>query len=130
MGDPSLLVDKGCVTLSKDASDLSGDQVVTEMIDASRTAIVDLQIGASVGASTPMQLDPYADGMSSASGRGIRDVVVLLRQATGRDFPKGFRDKLFATLQPPSVNGRRTPPPQLLRFSLPRLSVNATISLL
>jgi hypothetical protein len=132
--DPSLVIDKGCVTLRKDASDLVEDQVVTGMIDGSRTAIVDLQIGMPLASSS--SFSSLRDSETEAVQEGIRDVVVLVRQASSRDFPKGFREKLAATIHPASRAGgsekaqKKTSRSELVQFSLPKISVNAAISLL
>lgn len=130
--DPSLVVDKGCVTLRKDAADLAQEHVVTQALDASRTALVDLQMGGTPDSASPL-LDPYGDGSSSV-GRGPRDMVVLLRQSGGRDFPKGFREKFVTALQgegaKPADKSRQKQSLRLQQLTLPRLSVNASISVL
>eukprot|EP00927_Polykrikos_kofoidii_P073188 TRINITY_DN6925_c0_g1_i1.p1 TRINITY_DN6925_c0_g1~~TRINITY_DN6925_c0_g1_i1.p1 ORF type:complete len:1426 (-),score=291.48 TRINITY_DN6925_c0_g1_i1:33-3788(-) len=141
--DSSLVVDKGCVTLRKDGADLAKEEVVAESINASRTVIVDLQLGATANggssstaaagaAAAPVHpmLSAYHDCCTAGGSRGLRDVVVLLRQAGGRDFPKGFREKLAAALPRPGPDGKKKPPLPIISLSHPRLSSNAAISLL
>lgn len=127
--DPALVIDDGCVGLG-DVTDLSSSKLGIK-VDRHRTALVDLTLGGDDLAGP--RLWPYsvpdADRSLDSSGfqaRDIpRDVVVLLHDARGRDFPRGFREKLAATLLGESSDTSRW-----RRMSFPGMSVNASISLL
>eukprot|EP00930_Biecheleria_cincta_P063471 TRINITY_DN4900_c0_g1_i1.p1 TRINITY_DN4900_c0_g1~~TRINITY_DN4900_c0_g1_i1.p1 ORF type:complete len:1680 (-),score=289.68 TRINITY_DN4900_c0_g1_i1:483-5522(-) len=133
MGDrraaSSLNIEKGCITLGK-ATDIrqSREGQAEASLDPKRTVLVDLHVGDETGE----QLVPYSTGSSNGK-RGVRDVIVLFRQAGGRDFPKGFREKLVEGLlgerkQIPS--DKKVSQHQWLQLSIPRLSVHAAITLI
>lgn len=123
--DPSLKVDDGCVTLaepSKFVSCHAGDR-----LHAHRSVVVDLQLGDSASP----RLVTCADVGRSAGDASIRDVVVFLRQAGGRDFPKNFRKTvmgIFGESKGQKVAGK--PGVSTCSFSMPEMSVHAGISLL
>jgi len=140
--DISLTIDEGCVSLG-DVTRLrrvAGDRP----LDPTRTALVDLQFGGD--AALARRLDAYAAVASSV--RGPQDIVLLARQADGRDFPRGFRERLsealFGTGAP--TEGKRqqqvlgalpvdvksphqVPGPRWLHVSLPQMSIHGGISL-
>eukprot|EP00929_Paragymnodinium_shiwhaense_P101395 TRINITY_DN64465_c0_g1_i1.p1 TRINITY_DN64465_c0_g1~~TRINITY_DN64465_c0_g1_i1.p1 ORF type:complete len:1701 (+),score=309.54 TRINITY_DN64465_c0_g1_i1:129-5105(+) len=123
--DPSLSIEKGCVTLRKDAADLASERLISEAVERSAMAALDVELGLEGDPSEKIPtLSPYVESIDDISGHNIRDVVVLIRRSGGRDFPKAFRDKLSMALK-----GRRGAV-KLQRATLPRLSVNASISLL
>jgi len=114
--DPSLKIDKGCLTLGT-VADILNDPDNQHALDPMRTALVQLQLGDET-AEHP-QLNPYCD-VSVAKGK-VRDIVLLLSAGQGRDFPRGFHEKLADSL------GQRRP---WMKFSMPRLSIHGAISLL
>merc|ERR1712216_922264 len=60
-----------------------------------------------------------------------RDVVALLHQAGGRDFPRNFREKLASVLLgEPRHDGDAQKQSRWRRMSFPSMSVNASISML
>lgn len=131
--DPSLSIDEGCVTLG-DVTELGSNKVDLK-VDRQRTALVDFTMGGD-GLINGPRLSPYTlhDEQGPDSRRDVpRDVVALLHQAGGRDFPRGFREKLVKALLGESggagdgVKGEQS---RLRRMSVPAMSVNATISLL
>eukprot|EP00928_Gymnodinium_smaydae_P019169 TRINITY_DN17328_c0_g5_i1.p1 TRINITY_DN17328_c0_g5~~TRINITY_DN17328_c0_g5_i1.p1 ORF type:complete len:1576 (-),score=243.18 TRINITY_DN17328_c0_g5_i1:61-4788(-) len=128
--DPTLKVDKGCVTLRKDAADLAEDQSIIEAIEGCPTVFADISLESGQEMSGAPPLNPYDRDILSSVSRGSRNVVVLLRHTGGRDFPRGFRDKFMQAMHRDGPDGRKISPPRLLPLSVPKLSVNATISLL
>ncbi|CAE8676191.1 unnamed protein product [Polarella glacialis] len=143
--DPALTIDKGCVTLGSAADVLKSRGENAAVLEPNRTVLLDLQLG-SEHATTP-QLQPYANlnhstdssSAKSPASKRVSNVVILLRQAGGRDFPRGFREKLAATLLGVSAEGdlgldgpkkRTKHKPQWLQLSMPQMSVHGAISLL
>jgi len=112
--DPSLVIDKGCLTLGTAADIWKGTD--RPALDPVQTALLQLQLGDASGE----QLTPYFDG-PPPTGKGVRDIVMLLHTAGGRDFPRGFRETLAESL------GQKRP---WIQLSMPRLSIHAGISLL
>jgi len=139
--DPSLVIEPGCVELS-DISDLPSERI-RKLVDRQKACLLDMQLG---GDQAP-RLVAYADGQraacAAAHGAAIRDVVVLLHPEGGRDFPKGFREKLASKLldnKGSSVmeetgsrviaTGCKGPGAQWHRACFPSMSINAAISML
>jgi len=125
--DPSLVVDEGCVTLG-DVVELPGVNADGPSIDKNRVVFVDLQLGGDDLAA--QRLIAYADALSqdgSQQKSSVRDIVVCLRQGGGgRDFPRGFREKLTTAF----LGTHSVVKPRWLHTSLPQMSVNSAISLL
>lgn len=131
--DPTLTVDDGCVTLG----DIESLRRSGRTLDRNSTAFVDLQLDS--GASLTPRLDAYAPPKaSSGSAPPPRDVVLLVRQADGRDFPRGFREKLINVLlgEDKTKDGivgsaaARRHSLRWLHLSLPQMSSHGVISLL
>eukprot|EP00747_Dinoflagellata_sp_TGD_P035578 gnl/TRDRNA2_/TRDRNA2_137952_c0_seq1.p1 gnl/TRDRNA2_/TRDRNA2_137952_c0~~gnl/TRDRNA2_/TRDRNA2_137952_c0_seq1.p1 ORF type:complete len:402 (-),score=87.76 gnl/TRDRNA2_/TRDRNA2_137952_c0_seq1:147-1247(-) len=119
--DPTLMIDEGCVLLGdveKFATEHTKDR-----IDRRNTVIVDLQLGGE-DAAYP-RLVAYADSCRPADPNENRDVIFLMRQVGGRDFPKGFREDLVKALSSPK-GGK----PPVVKMSLPVLAVNVATSIL
>lgn len=133
--DPALTIDDGCVTLGT-VSDLASSKSEVR-VDRHRTALVDLTLGGDGIIAGPL-LSSYALG-DAEKGDIPRDVVTLLHQADGRDFPRSFREKLATALlgeggssgiSSAGVEGKQQTQSRWRRMSFPMMSVNATISLL
>lgn len=130
--DSALTIDPGCVTLG-DVAQLQRHRPQGR----GRVALVDLQLGGD-HIVTP-RMEPYT--APAEASPGPRDVALLVRQAEGRDFPKGFRERLADALTDAPVKrpergivpGMPAPEPSSSRFlhvSLPQMSSHSAISLL
>lgn len=131
--DPTLVVDDECVTLSKVSSLVPELAVVA---DLARTLLVDIRLGGEEAGWPCLQAYaselPELIGSESSRMLGSKsDVILLLWQSKGRDFPKGFREALVAALQPADRNAGRNDSAETCwrQFSVPQMSTNAAISL-